>query len=53
MIAKNAAKRLQMRPKNQRIFTRTSDADGLKAGKGSKGGGVEGIETCGVMEASC
>src|SRR5713226_3346055 len=29
----------------------TSDADGLNAGKGA--GGVEGMETCGAMEASC
>jgi hypothetical protein len=35
----------------QKMFTRTSDADGLKAGKG--GGGVEGMETCGAMEDSC
>src|SRR6267154_269123 len=50
-IAKNAAKRLEMRPRNQKTFTRISDDDGLNAGKWS--GGVEGMETCGAMEASC
>ncbi len=36
---------------NQNAFTRILDADGLNAGKGA--GGVEGMETCGAMEASC
>ena len=40
-----------MRDMNQKIFTRTLDADGLNLGKG--GGGVEGTETCGAMEDSC
>jgi len=33
---------------NQNTFTRMSDANGLKAGKG--GGGVDGMETWGAME---
>ena len=36
---------------NQKTISRTSDADGLKAGKG--GGGVGGIENCGAIEDSC
>ena len=36
---------------NQKTFTRMSDADGSDAEKG--GGGVDGMETCGVMEDSC
>jgi hypothetical protein len=50
-IAKNAAVRLEMRPRNQKTFIRISDDDGWNGGKG--GGGVEGMETCGAMEASC
>jgi len=40
--------RLKTRAMNQKTFTRRSDANGLKEGKG--GGGVEGMETCGAME---
>ncbi len=36
---------------NQNAFTRTWDAKGLNEGKGA--GGVEGIESCDAMEASC
>src|SRR5216684_4265036 len=43
--------RLKASAMNQNAFTRTLDADGLNAGKGA--GGVEGMETCGTMEASC
>jgi hypothetical protein len=34
---------------NQKTFTRMSDANGLKEGKG--GGGVEGMETWGAIVA--
>ena len=47
----SAAERLNVRAINQKAFIRISDADGLKEGKG--GGGVEGMETCGAMEAIC
>ncbi len=42
---------LKTRAMNQNTFTRISDADGLKVGKG--GGGVEGIETCGTADEIC
>ena len=50
-IARSAATRLKASAMNQNAFTRTSDADGLNAGKGA--GGMEGMETCGAMEVSC
>src|SRR5216684_6236071 len=50
-IARSAATRLKASAMNQNAFTRTSGADGLNAGKGA--GGVDGMETCGAMEASC
>ena len=43
--------RLKVRAMNQKAFIQTSDADGVKGGKG--GGRVEGMETCGAMEESC
>ena len=49
-IAKKAAIRVRVRAMNQKTFTRTSDADGLKEGNG--GGGVEGMGTCGAMDKS-
>jgi hypothetical protein len=51
MIVMNAAQRLRMRPRNQKTFITTSADDGWNAGK--VGGGVEGMETCGAMGASC
>src|SRR5258707_7290695 len=50
-IARSAATRLRTSAMNQDAFTRTSDAKGLNAAEGA--GGVERMETCGAMEASC
>ena len=50
-MARSAARRLKTRDRNQKMFTRTADANGLNTGKG--GGEAEGMETCGAMEDSC
>ena len=41
--------RLKTRAMNQNTFTRMSDDNGLK--EGNEGGGVEGMETCGEIDA--
>src|SRR5258708_12716933 len=49
-IARSAATRLKASAMNQNAFIRTSDADGLNAGK--RPGGMEGITTFCPMEAT-